>query len=64
VTAAPPLASLLLPRTDGGVLAQLITVIVATVVVATLVRRERSLVILTIGVGTVTLGLMGLRTLH
>ena len=54
----------LLPRTDAGALAQVIGVIAVTIVVALLVRRERSLVMLTVGAGMVLLGVMGFRTLH
>lgn len=54
----------LLPRTDAGALAQVIGVFAVTVIVVVLVRRERSLVTLTIGVGMMLLGVMGLRTLH
>lgn len=54
----------LLPRTDAGALAQVIGVFAVTVIAVVLVRRERSLVTLTIGVGMVLLGVMGLRTLH
>jgi hypothetical protein len=57
-------SELLLPRTDAGVLAQVIGVIAVTLVVAVLVRRERSLVTFTIGTGMVLLGLMGMRALH
>jgi hypothetical protein len=54
----------LLPRTDAGALAQVIGVIAVTMVVALLVRRERSLVMLAAGIGMVLLGVMGFRTLH
>jgi hypothetical protein len=54
----------LLPRTDAGALAQVIGVIAVTMVVALLVRRERSLVMLAVGIGMVLLGVMGFRTLH
>lgn len=54
----------LLPRTDAGAFAQVIGVIAVTLVVAFLVRRERSLVMLAVGAGMVLLGVMGLRTLH
>jgi len=54
----------LLPRTDAGALAQVVGVVAATVFVAVLVRRERSLVTLAIGTGMVLLGFMGMRTLH
>lgn len=55
---------LLLPRTDAAVLVQ---ALVAAVVFATamlLARRNRELVLLVIGVATVTCGLFGLRALH
>jgi len=55
---------ILLPRTDAGAGAQVIAVVLLTVVVATLVRRERSLVMLSIGVGMVVLGFIGMRALH
>jgi len=55
---------ILLPRTDAGAGAQVIVVVLSTVVLATLVRRERSFVMLTIGVGMVVLGFMAMRTLH
>jgi hypothetical protein len=55
---------LLLPRTDSGVLAQLLLVIVVTGVVIVVVRRERSLVTLTLGIGVFVIGLMGVRALH
>lgn len=57
-------SELLLPRTDAGVLAQVIGVIAVTLVVAVLVRRERALVTLSVGAGMVLLGLMGMRALH
>lgn len=55
---------ILLPRTDQGVLAQLLLVIGVVVVVVVVVRRERSLVTLTVGAGLVVVGLMGVRGLH
>ncbi len=55
---------ILLPATDRAALVQVIVVLVAMVVVTTLVRRERALVLLSIGFFLVVLGLMGMRTLH
>lgn len=55
---------ILLPATDREALIQLIVVLVAMVVVTSLVRRERALVLLSIGFFLVVLGLMGMRTLH
>lgn len=56
--------AMLLPETDAGAAVQAIAVILAMAVIAVVVRRERSLVTLTVGVGLVVLGFMGLRTLH
>ncbi len=55
---------ILLPATDRAALVQVIVVLVAMAVVTTLVRRERALVLLSIGFFLVVLGLMGMRTLH
>lgn len=55
---------ILLPHTDAGAGMQVVIVIFLTLVVATMVRRERSLVMLSIGSGMVVLGLMGMRALH
>lgn len=55
---------ILLPATNSGALAQMIVVLVTMAVVTTLVRHERSLVLLSTGFFLVVLGLMGVRTLH
>ena len=55
---------ILLPATDRSAFVQVIVVLVAMVVVTTVVRRERALVLLSIGLFMVVLGVMGLRTLH
>jgi hypothetical protein len=55
---------LLLPRTDGGVLAQALLVVVLTIVVSVTVRREHALVLLVVGIGVILLALMGVRGLH
>jgi hypothetical protein len=55
---------ILLPPTDRDVLVQLIVVLAAMAVVTTLVRRERALVLLSVGFFFVVLGLMGMRALH
>ncbi len=55
---------LLLPRTDGGVLAQVLVVVVLTAFGTVAARRERAVVLLVVGLGTVILGLMGVRALH
>jgi hypothetical protein len=54
----------LLPRTDAGVAAQFGVVVVATVVLSWIARRERSVVTLILGVAMVLLGLMALRAMH
>ena len=54
----------LLPRTDGGVLAQVVLVLVLMAVTVVLAWRERSLVTLALGVGIFVLGLIGVRALH
>ena len=59
-----PIRDILLPHSDRTALIQVI--VVATLVVAAtwLVRRERALVQLVLGLGAVLLGLMAMRTLH
>lgn len=54
----------LLPATDRAVAIQLLTVLVVIGVALWFVRRERALVELTVGVGLVLVGLMGIRALH
>ena len=54
----------LVPRTDAGAAAQVVATVVITMTIAILVRRERALVVLALGLGAVVLGAMGLRTLH
>ena len=59
-----PVRDVLLPHSDRTALIQVI--VVATIVVAAtwMVRRERALVQLVLGLGAVLLGLMAMRTLH
>ncbi|MGD9702892.1 MAG: hypothetical protein AB7L17_16325 [Ilumatobacteraceae bacterium] len=54
----------LFPATDGGVVGQVLGVLAVTAAVAYLVRRERALVTLTLGVCLVLLGFFGVRALH
>lgn len=54
----------LLPRTDAGVLAQVLIVVALTVLGVVVARRERAVVLLVVGVGVVVLGVMGVRGLH
>ncbi|MEO6653984.1 MAG: hypothetical protein ABIP17_15155 [Ilumatobacteraceae bacterium] len=58
------LRDILLPRSDLIASVQVALVVVITAVVLSLVRRERSLVLFTTGLGLTVLGLMSLRTLH
>ncbi|MGD9750981.1 MAG: hypothetical protein AB7W59_08305 [Acidimicrobiia bacterium] len=55
---------ILFPLTDGGVLAQLIGVTLATVVAAVLVRRHREIRAFVTGVGVFLVALMAVRALH
>lgn len=59
-----PVRDVLLPASDRTALIQVLVVFAATVSTAWLLRRERSLVLLSLGVGLVLLGLMAMRTLH
>lgn len=59
-----PIRDVLLPASDRTAALQVVVVIVLGVAAAWLVRRERALVLLTIGVAMVVLGLMAMRTLH
>jgi hypothetical protein len=55
---------LLLPRTDGGVLAQAIVVAVVSGIALVIVRRNREVTLLVAGLATVAVAWMGLRALH
>ncbi|MDJ0768241.1 MAG: hypothetical protein QNJ12_05580 [Ilumatobacter sp.] len=59
-----PIRDVLLPSSDRTALIQAIVVLAATLITTFLVRKERALVLLVLGVGSVLLGIMGLRTLH
>jgi len=52
------------PATDAGVVGQVLGVLAVTIALVWLVRRERALVTLVIGVSLVLLGFFGLRGLH
>lgn len=60
----PLLASWWFPETDAGVVLQVIVTLLIGVAIAIAVRRERSLLLLVIGVTMVTLGWYGIRGLH
>jgi len=61
---ATPIRDVLLPGADRTALLQVIVVVGTTIGVTFLVRRERALVLLSVGCGMFVLGLMALRTLH
>ncbi len=54
----------LFPATDAGAIGQSVGVLAVTIAVVWLVRRERALVTLVIGVSLVVLGFFGVRGLH
>lgn len=54
----------LLPRTDAGVAAQIVTLVVATALAVVAVRRSREGLLLVIGLATLAAGFVGLRMLH
>jgi len=54
----------LLPRTDAGVLAQFIAVMVVSALAIIAVRREPEWRIFVTGVSVLTLGLMAARAIH
>ena len=64
--AVPPswFDDLLYPATDAGVAVQVAVAAVATAAMLALVRRERALVLLAIGISMLVFGWFGLRALH
>lgn len=52
------------PTTDDGVIVQVIVTLVIGIVLGVALRRERSLVLVVIGVTMVVLGWYGIRGLH
>lgn len=58
------IASWWFPETDAGVLVQVIVTLVIAITLGVAVRKERSLVLLVIGITMVTLGWYGIRGLH
>ena len=59
-----PIRDVLLPASDRTAAVQVAVVILLAVGATWLVRRERALVLLTVGVAVFVLGLMAMRTLH
>lgn len=64
MSAATPVRDILLPSSDRIALLQAVAVVAGAAIATYLVRRERPLVLLTVGLGMTLLGLMALRTLH
>lgn len=52
------------PATDAGVAIQLVITVLFAAVLIVLVRRERALVLLVVGVTMVVIGWYGIRSLH
>ena len=59
-----PIRDILLPHSDRTALIQVIVVIAIVAGATWMVRRERALVQLVLGLGAVLLGLTAMRTLH
>lgn len=55
---------LLLPASDGGVLAQLLVLSVVLALALVVVRRDRELRLLVAGIAVLTAAWFGLRSLH
>lgn len=55
---------LILPETDGGVLAQLVAVLVLGVFALGLTRKHRDWRLIAVGATVLTVALIGLRALH
>jgi hypothetical protein len=64
IASGTPIRDILLPDSDRTALIQVIVVVAIVAIAASVVRRERALVQLVLGVGAVVLGLMSMRTLH
>ena len=60
----PLVDDVVFPATDAGVVGQVLGVLAVTIALVWLVRRERALVTLVVGVSLVLLGFFGLRGLH
>lgn len=58
------MTDLLLPRTDGGVMVQLIIVTLVFAAILWLVRGEREVRVLVVGLWLVSYGALGIRALH
>ena len=59
-----PIRDVLLPASDRTAAVQVVAVVLVAASATWLVRRERALVLFTVGVSMCVLGLMAMRTLH
>lgn len=58
------IASWWFPETDAGVVVQVVVTLLIAATIGIAVRKERSLVLLVIGITMVTVGWYGIRGLH
>ena len=58
------IASWWFPETDAGVVVQVVVTLLAAILIGVAVRKERSLMLLVIGITMVTVGWYGIRGLH
>lgn len=58
------IASWWFPETDAGVVVQVVVTLLIAAAIGIAVRKERSLVLLVIGITMVTVGWYGIRGLH
>lgn len=64
MTGTGPMVDLLLPRTDGGVLGQLIVAAVVFAATGYAVRRHRDVLVFVVGLATIAAAWFALRTVH
>ncbi|MEP1122506.1 MAG: hypothetical protein ABJH68_01280 [Ilumatobacter sp.] len=57
-------ASWWFPEPDAGVVVQVVVTLLVAIAIGVAVRRERSLVLLVVGITMVTMGWYGIRGLH
>ena len=58
------IASWWFPETDAGVVVQVVVTLLVAILIGVAVSKERSLVLLVIGITMVTMGWYGIRGLH
>ena len=52
------------PETDAGVVVQVVVTLLVAILIGVAVRKERSLMLLLIGITMITMGWYGIRGLH